>query len=206
MGETKHKKQALATKKRIRNTALQLMRKHSIDEVSVNDICEKAKVGVGTFYYYYKAKNDILLEVFEEADAIFVKLNKCESLKTISPYDYIIQHCLCYAEFITETGVEFTKKLYSIQSKVFIDKDRAIYSTLRTFLEQKQKSNLIDPSFDVQEFCHTTIACVRGIVYDWCLHEGSYDLVKATNAFAEIYLEKYKPLLSFKAEPMSFAL
>jgi len=196
MSETKRKKQAIITKKRILNTALNLMKKHSIDEISVNDICKKAKVGVGTFYYYYKSKDDILLEVFQELDANFVKLYETRLLETISPYDYILRHCRCYTDFVTEKGVDFTRKTYSIQSKFFVDKNRPLYLTLSQFLTQMQQENVISPSVNIEALCRSITICMRGITHDWFLHEGNYNLTEAAIVFVETFLEKYKPSLT----------
>jgi len=195
MGKTKRKEQSQATRERIRNTAVQLMKEHSIDEISVTDICEKAEVGVGTFYYYYKTKDNIILEVFEELDIRFADLYESKAAETMTAYQYVLEHCLCYARFISETGVEFTSKVYSLQSSKFVDTNRSIYRLLRLFLEKKQTENLMDEKFDIQEFCHLIAVCIRGMGFDWCLHDGDYDLLAATADFIEIFLVKYKKQL-----------
>jgi len=195
MAKSKRKEKSMATRARIRDVAIQLMKEHSIDEISVNEICEKAEVGVGTFYYYFETKDNIIFEVFEDLDIHFTELSESEAAKTMTAYQYVLEHALCYSKFISETGVEFTSKVYSLQSKNFINPNRPIYMLLQKFLEQKQQLNLIDASFDIPEFCRLIAACMRGMGFDWCLHDGDYDLVKATSEFVETYMEKYKSQL-----------
>jgi len=195
MGKTKRKNQALATRLRIRDTALRLMKKYSIDEISVNEICEQAEVGVGTFYYYYKTKDNIILEAFQEMDIFFTELSVSKAAGTMSAYQYVLAHCRCYADFIMETGVEFTSKVYSMQSKTFLDSNRPFYVTLKRFLEQRQQLGLINSGLDILNFCQEITICIRGMGYDWCLRKGNYNFADGITAFMETFLVKYRPFL-----------
>lgn len=51
---------------RILNTASELMLKKGIQATSVNDIACALGISKGTLYYYYAAKDDIILEIAEE--------------------------------------------------------------------------------------------------------------------------------------------
>lgn len=48
------------TKKHLNNALSELLLKHSIDEITVGDICEKAMVHRTTFYKHFKDKYDLL--------------------------------------------------------------------------------------------------------------------------------------------------
>lgn len=195
MALTKRSIQAAQTKERIRTVALSLMKEHSIEEISVNDICKKAKVGIGTFYHYYKTRDDIILEVFEEMDIYFTTLFQDKAAEQMTPYEYVLQHCVCYAKFICNTGVDFTRKVYSLQSKTILSKSRPIYTTLQLYLDNKQQKGLIHSKLDIHEFCSLIMIGIRGVSYDWCLHEGQYDLINKTVWYMENLLTGYRPLL-----------
>jgi TetR/AcrR family fatty acid metabolism transcriptional regulator len=189
---------SMATKERIRNVALNLMRTYSIDEISVQDICSKANVGIGTFYHYYKTKDDIVHEVYYEMDAHFLKLAEEAKATDISAYEYILRHFICYARFLTQTTVDFARKVFSLQSKEFLNRERPVYTTLIDFLQEKQQRGQIAQELDIPRFCADVNIWLRGIAYDWCLHDGEYDLVQKCIEYADLFLAGYREMLQAK--------
>jgi len=80
------------TRRRLIDTAQRLWRKHGFDEVAVSEICESAGVSKGTFFYYFRRKEDLLVELalvsaeqaWEEwEDLEQRKLSTRESLKAV---------------------------------------------------------------------------------------------------------------------------
>ena len=53
------------TKSRLLQTAMELIWESSYGSVSVDDICNKAEVNKGSFYYAYKSKSDLAVAAFE---------------------------------------------------------------------------------------------------------------------------------------------
>lgn len=185
----------MATKERIRNIALKLMRTHSIDEISVQEICSKANVGIGTFYHYYPAKDDIIREVYYEMDAHFLKLAEEAEQTMIEPQEYILRHSICYARFITETSVDFVRKVYSTQSKEFLNRTRPVYTTLQSYLVAQQKARNVADELDIDAFCDYINIWLRGISFDWCVHDGDYDLVQRVIDYNSRALAGYRQML-----------
>ena len=58
-------KQESETKRKILETALELIWESSYGSVSVDDICTKAGVNKGSFYYAFKSKSDLAVAAFE---------------------------------------------------------------------------------------------------------------------------------------------
>ena len=58
-------KQESETKRKILETALELVWESSYGSVSVDDICTKAGVNKGSFYYAFKSKSDLAVAAFE---------------------------------------------------------------------------------------------------------------------------------------------
>lgn len=54
------------TRERIIEAAQRLMWANSYSSTSVDNICEQADVRKGSFYYYFKSKEDLALEVLED--------------------------------------------------------------------------------------------------------------------------------------------
>ncbi len=55
------------TKERLLETAMELISAESYASVSVDDICEKAKVKKGSFYHFFPSKCDLAVAAFENA-------------------------------------------------------------------------------------------------------------------------------------------
>lgn len=67
---TKRKKQAMETKNRIFETAMELFAKKGYKDIKIEDICRLADVSVGAFYHYFPSKN--------------ILQNKCANVSNIS--------------------------------------------------------------------------------------------------------------------------
>src|SRR5450432_3750642 len=58
-------KQETETRRKLLETALELIWESSYGAVSVDDICEKAGVNKGSFYYAFKSKSDLAVAAYE---------------------------------------------------------------------------------------------------------------------------------------------
>ena len=54
------------TKQKLLNTALSLIWENSYGSISVDDICNRAGVNKGSFYYAFKSKSDLAAAAFED--------------------------------------------------------------------------------------------------------------------------------------------
>ena len=88
---TKRQEQALETKSRIYNAAIELMDREGFDNITIADISEAAGVSVGAFYHYFESKNDILAEIFHQADEYF-STRVASGLKKESIPEQIIEY------------------------------------------------------------------------------------------------------------------
>jgi AcrR family transcriptional regulator len=57
---TKRQVQAMETKKRIYDSAVELFQKYGFENVSVDDIVEKSGVAKGTFYVHFDSKDSLI--------------------------------------------------------------------------------------------------------------------------------------------------
>jgi TetR/AcrR family transcriptional regulator, transcriptional repressor for nem operon len=54
------------TKQKLLRTAIELIWENSYGSISVDDICERAGVNKGSFYYAFKTKSDLAVAAYEE--------------------------------------------------------------------------------------------------------------------------------------------
>jgi TetR/AcrR family transcriptional regulator, fatty acid metabolism regulator protein len=172
------KKQANETKIRIYETAVNLMQAHGFEKITVEEICKEAGVAVGSFYYHFQSKNDILTEIFHRADEYFVAHRK-EIIREKDAPTQIATFFQKYAKYTASTDIEFTKHLYNTNNKYFLTTDREMYQLLRSVIEKGQQQQTITDAMTADEIVNYLFVSARGLVFDWCLHDGEYNLEKA---------------------------
>jgi AcrR family transcriptional regulator len=68
------------TKKKIKKQALELFNKNDAFSISTNHIAIAAKISSGNFYYHYKNKEDIILDIYQDMIEKFEELNSFEKI------------------------------------------------------------------------------------------------------------------------------
>lgn len=188
MGEqklTKRQIQAQNTQNKIYCTAIDLLEKKGFDNLTVEEICQKAEVSIGSFYNYFKSKNDILNIIYKVADDYFNEV-VADALKEGDSYEKILRFFKFYADYNSERGLDFIKHLYNSQNKVFITNGRDMQNVLQKIIEEGQEKGEIQTQMKPREMVEYLFIAARGVIYDWCLHDGEYDL----SEFVVNYMEK----------------
>lgn len=174
---TNRKAQAIQTKKNLLQTAMKLIEKKGFDNVTVQEISKQANLSVGVFYHYFESKVDIFSEIYKESDVYFRNevsflLDKETSLERILQFFYY------YAKYNQNRGLENIKFLYNPKNKGFITKGRYMQTLLQDIIITGQEKGEITKELTPEQICEYFFIVSRGVVYDWCLHEGSYDLIE----------------------------
>jgi TetR/AcrR family fatty acid metabolism transcriptional regulator len=172
---TNRQKQAAETKQRIYEAAIELMDRNGFENFTIADISEKAGVSVGAFYHYFESKNDILAEIFRKADDYFTNEVILGQEGDNIP-EQIIEYFDHYAKFNVMSGVEMTQQLFNPKVKFFIMKGRPMLTILEDLIQQGQQGGEIKAEATPEDVSHFLFMMARGIVFDWSLHEGRYDL------------------------------
>lgn len=176
---TKRQTQAIKTRNKIYKVSIDLMEKKGFENFTIEEISKKAGVSVGAFYHYFKSKNDILAEVFKRADDYF-KTEAQQIFEKTSPQDQIITFFSSYAEYNMANGIDTTKQLYNPNNKSFIVKGRYMQCLLEEIISKGQENNELSKVMTPQQYSEYLFIIARGIIFDWCLHEGQYDLAETT--------------------------
>ena len=178
---TSRQLQSLQTKHNLYESAVRLMKQHPLEEITIAEICKAAGVSVGSFYTHFSTKTDILVEMYEQADGYFDHKFK-DLIPSSSITDDIINYFKIYAEYNNNLGIETIKQLYTCNNKLFIAKGRYMQNVLQGLIEKGQASGQLDLSLSAWEMTEYLFIAARGVIYNWCLHDGAYDLkVKMDN-------------------------
>lgn len=172
---TSRQLQAIQTKNKIYETSLSLMELHGYDQITIEQICRKAGVSVGSFYNYFKSKNDILIELYSRADEYFEQ-EVMPHLTEISMPERIVEYFDFYANFNVNTGIGTMKQLYNSNNSLFIHEGRLMQVFLTQMISAGQAKREITASQPPEYITGFLFIVARGLIYDWCLHNGEYNL------------------------------
>jgi len=192
---TARSKQAAATKRRISRVGLKLIRTHGFDQVNVEDIARAAGVSVGTFYYYFPSKNDLLGgrridEYFEKEVADKLSSGSCvERVATFFHY---------YAQFSLNDGIEIVRGLYcKYDSKLIISQKRYIQQLMIGILADAQSAGELLAGTVIDDMLLPLFMCAQGVIFQWYITGGKIDLER------ELYNTVLRVLNTFLAAPVN---
>lgn len=175
---TKRALQAEATRQHIFETTIRLMNANGFNNMTIQDIIEQAGVSVGTFYHYFNSKEDVFFKLYSKADEYFetVVLPQLRELDR-GAHEQIIEFFRHYAAFNERNGLEYVSLLYSTKNKFFIEKKRFMITLLFDIVTTGQKNKEITRDETPDAITDYLFILSRGVIFDWCIHEGSYSLV-----------------------------
>lgn len=186
--QTNRAKQAEATKNKIYECGVKLIREHGFDGVTVEEISKEAGVSVGTYYYYFESKFDLFSEIFKRADDYFIE-EVAYNLKAENSKEKIVEFFERYAAFNYSEGIEFVKKLYTSDNKMFITKGRGMQSVLQNIIEAAQKNGEIQRKYSPEDITNMLFIIARGVVYEWCLYDGELNLKEEMEKTISIFVD-----------------
>jgi len=179
---TKRQVQAQNTHDKIYNIAIDLIEKKGFENITVAEICKVADVSVGSFYNCFKSKREILDRIFQLADDYFFTVVS-DNIHEGTVQDKIIKFFNYYAQYNADRGIDFIKQLYTGKNNLFTTKGRPMQAVLQSIIENGQKTGQVSADMTAEEAVKFLFVAVRGVVYDWCLHDGEYDLTQSIDTY-----------------------
>ncbi|MDR0879676.1 MAG: TetR/AcrR family transcriptional regulator [Clostridioides sp.] len=178
---TSRKKQALETREKIISTTMKLFGENIYEDVKIRDICEACGVSIGTFYYYFSSKEDVIQDAFFSFDTVLQEL--LTDISFSSNKEAIIFIINNELEYSISDGIVIPTMIFKYQltteNHSMIDSERYIYKALKKYIETGISSNEFSAVSDIDDVVEHILRTSRGVIYDWCIHNGSYDLIEA---------------------------
>lgn len=173
--QTNRQIQAQQTKDKVYQVAIHLFETKGFENITVDEICKVANVSTGTFYNVFKSKYEILDRIFELADNYFTD-HVHEKLSNLPYQDAILTFFDHYASYTYDRGFTFVKQLYSFRNNLFAKDNRPMLLVLRDIIQTAINKKELSTNLSSDEIVQFLFVCVRGVVYDWCLRDGKFDL------------------------------
>lgn len=195
---TKRKIQGRETRLKIFDTSLALFNSRGYDNVTIDDICEKVGMSKGAFYAHFKSKDQVILENFislnEYYDDVFLELS---GKKNVLEKMYLFQRSAM--ESVEKIGCEAVKLVYHVETaphkkkSFLISKKHSLYKIIVALVKEGQKSGDIRQDKEADEIASALVQWYRGVILDWCLANGAYGLVKASDDIMPFIYEAIRP-------------
>ncbi len=176
----KRKVQAEETKAKIYRTAQELIKKHGYEGAAVEKICRLAGVSKGAFYHHFPSKADLIVEGYSLCDRYFED-HVAGELKALGAEDKLVEFIQYQLEYAVETGIDLIKQVYKSQidhgTSFFISQDRTLPTLLNQIVKEGQNNGALSTEVSADYISQFLLRFSRGLIYDWCLHDGAYDLL-----------------------------
>lgn len=186
---TSRTRQADATRKRIYNTAIRLFKQYGYEQVSVSQIAKAANVGIGTFYHYYESKIELFMKIFVNVEDYFSEFKNLDF--TSSPEETIQRYFYQYAKLNEAAGIEIIQNLANPQNRKSLDGNQDFELILTSILKKYQELGKIKNNESAEDICDLFFISARGVMFDWCIKHGQYDLAEKTRYVIERLLSIY---------------
>ncbi|MGL4522154.1 MAG: TetR/AcrR family transcriptional regulator [Bacilli bacterium] len=179
------------TKKRILSVALQLIKQHGFDSVTLNDICKASGISKHTFYYHFSSKDDLLIQFYTIPRDISVA-NLSDILTAPNCVEQFWKLAEPGIEFFEEIGIEIAKRILVANitrdigtfSKSELQKD--LLRTEIAIVENGQNTGQIRNKADAVELLWTYKMQTFGIITSWCISNAAFDIKNAMRSTMEI--------------------
>ncbi len=189
----KRKQSAQNTRKKLIQAALKLLKEKEFNAINVEEITKEAGVAKGTFYIYFKRKEDIISEYsrypFKEIADELKNMKEVNLIEKLNRYFYRFMEC------VETPGVnicrEWIKSVIdpnNVQNSQDSGKWEYDFEMLKEILENAVQNNELKKDTPVELLTHLIISQLYGMMTCWCMSNGKFEPLDWSNKFCEIQL------------------
>jgi len=193
--KTSRQIQAENTKAHILAVAAELLQHKMFDEISIQDICKKAQVSVGSFYHHFENKAGIIIELYKDIDIFFIN-EVLQSEITKEPIEAIVEYLVDQCEYALDLGKDLVKNVYKAQidngNTFFLSNERGLPAGLKTLIVRAIGQNKLRSDTAADLLTKELLIISRGIIYHWCVSDGHVDMLANARKIASNYIKAYE--------------
>ena len=176
------KKVSRNTQARIVKAAWNLFYSQGYENTTVEEIVDESGTSRGSFYHYFKSKDELLNTLAELFDnkyseirpALDGKESACEKLLYLNRELFFMIENSVSMDLLARM---YSSQLISNSDRNLLDHNRIYYKLLREIVSEGMKNGEFDPSLTVNEIVKAYAMMERALISDWCLSNGEYSLV-----------------------------
>lgn len=187
---------SMESRQKIINAAVELISRNGADCITVRNVCEASELSIGTFYHYFKDKDDLMMVFLREPS--FIDLELKTPLDNIA--DRVSELYMRLINRYMELGINFMRSFYttgnSSLSAYMCEQDGCFLSG--TVMERSEReltaafqTGIIKKNADIHMICQDICTIVKGCVFEWCLNDGKIDIKQSMYRIIKNYLSVY---------------
>lgn len=159
--------QAEETKRKLSMSLAKMCEKNDLKSISIKALCDSIEVAVGTFYLYFKNKEEALLYSYHVSDDYFNSLNLDEK-DVLESLEAIFQ--VYFKMMSQDEATSSLKQTYiahlSYYDDYFFSKTRSLFSLIDEIIQNGQEQKIIIDTIDSDALADKLLRFARGILYD----------------------------------------
>ena len=183
-------------KQKIIDATVRLIKTKGADHITVRGVCKEADVSIGTFYHYFRDKDDLMM--FFVRTTPFMDAELKTPLSDIS--SRISELYMMLIDLYLDLGEDFMKSFYStsnISLSAYMGEydgsfaPDTVMARSEVELQAALDAGYVDEKTDVHTTCMDICTIVKGCVFEWCLVDGDMDIRKSVYRIIGNYLTPY---------------
>ena len=176
-------------------SAIPLISQRPFEEISVAEICRALGISVGSFYHYFRKKDDLLvglLRIIDEdlEENTFPLLTGGDEIENLKLFAH------GWAEHVASHGIERSRLISSINpdDAGVSERDRPAVRKMHALIAAGQAKGQITAEYDTDTLTGLFLTTLRGITLDWSRRAGSYGLTERMDRDVGILLRAFLPM------------
>ncbi len=200
--KTNRQLRAMETKRKIMGAAKMLISERGFESISIEDIVKEAGVSTGSFYTYFKRKEEIV-EALNQTD--FYRLAEiANGMPDKDTLERLRYYCKAFLKGIEETGIEicrqWTRNNLSPTNMLLggeeTTKYQYDYRAMQSILAEGIKRGELTAALPMDDLALCFNAWLYGLMVAWCMTDGEVKGSEKTDMLCDTVikaaLEPYK--------------
>ena len=187
------------TRKLLREALMALILEEGYDDISIQDITEKANLGRATFYLHFKDKDELLLEVIDEFIKDFLqqvpqlsqaqwRLDDSKAIEKL--FDFAADHYDLYRIMIIGSGgITASRQL-----------QRTMADNIRDCIDEEMETLGVDPIISQDFIANHFAGSLLGTIYWWLDNDLPYTVEEMAEMFQIINKQDRDTLMGLNSE------
>ena len=183
-------------KQKIIDATVSVIKTKGADKLTVRGVCKEADVSRGTFYHYFRDKDDLMM--FFVRDTPFSDAVLSAPLSEIA--DRISELYMLLIDLYMDLGEDFMKSFYSTSNRslsAYMGEHDGSFAPETVMARSEVELRAAMDAGYVSENVNAHVACmdictiIKGCVFEWCLVDGAMDIRSSVYRIIGNYLDPY---------------
>ncbi|MBR1424766.1 TetR/AcrR family transcriptional regulator [bacterium] len=189
---------ALKTRQKLLDVTNALIKEKGFYNLNVTDITQRADVATGTFYTYFKHKEEIVLEIcknlFKETQLKLEQSKNSDISQRLCLYfDCFIKEVQSYKLHIVREWIKGLVEQNQNNESMGNIKWQYDFEMLNNIISEAVENKELKSNTPINKLCEIILTQMYGMLTCWCMSGGDFNPERAIKEFSDIQL---KPIIT----------